>query len=574
MDLLATFIVAVGIAPVSLLSGWVVARRIKALDPAERFAVAFLPTLALVATAQLVAFIVAPQTAGLQRVVFGLLGVVAVVAVTNPKVRGELAEVPGPLRWATAAALVQLVLSEALRPIYVGGGWYADWWMHFDISRVFVGTTPIDSVWFGGYSLPSRNPFLNLIAASLSTVGADGFAGFQMVCAPLNGLFVVGVYLVARDLGREPSPGWLALLSATNFWMMHNAWYPWPKMLTLYFILLGLHFYLRALGTGFSPAGRGFAGVSLASFVLGALTHQIAVIYAGALGLHAIWSPARRRAFFQSLGPALLRATPALLLALLWYGWLLVEFGVSGIAAASPTQVMVDDHRSPDAFERAIRAVVYLGNSVFGFPAFQDLLAQPSPSQLVRTIFWVYMNLLPGALTLTGSILAVIVARRALRSRRWTQALVPKTPAAAAIATFLVVGVLLGAILHPIAVATGGAHSVFFPATVVFTLIAWRAFSRVSPRVAFWATSAVISEYVCVFWSQLLIAQNAGDQSGNVALKLERGAAFFADGLGYGRFPLGLLLLAIQIGVIAALVKTRPLVAAQHSEVLAPSAAQ
>ena len=49
--------------------------------------------------------------------------------------------------------------------------------------------------------------------------------------------------------------GLLLLLGPLNLWLLHGAWVPWPKMLTAYFLVLALHFYLRWLGSqGAGPA--------------------------------------------------------------------------------------------------------------------------------------------------------------------------------------------------------------------------------------------------------------------------------------------------------------------------------
>src|SRR5262249_50086315 len=118
------------------------------------------------------------------------------------------------------------------------------------------------------------------------------------------------------------------VLATLNLWMLHNAWFTWPKMLTAYFLLLGLYFYLQSVRL--RPADPRRAGRFFLAFwgsaMLGFLTHQVAVVYALALLLHAAVLAWRRPAYRPSWRE--LAGLPVIALAVAgpWYAWLILSF--------------------------------------------------------------------------------------------------------------------------------------------------------------------------------------------------------------------------------------------------------
>src|SRR5262249_5161221 len=150
-----------------------------------------------------------------------------------------------------------------------------DWWMHYGESLVFLGKLPVDTVWVEKYTVASRTPLYNLVLASVMSVAGEEFWVYQWASVLTNAVVALPAMLVARDL-FGPRAGRLALvLAPLNVWVLHEAWFTWSKMLTCYYLLLGLYFYLRWLRDG----GRGpFAGFWAAT-LLGFMTHQVGAVY-------------------------------------------------------------------------------------------------------------------------------------------------------------------------------------------------------------------------------------------------------------------------------------------------------
>jgi len=154
------------------------------------------------------------------------------------------------------------VCIQMLLPIYVGGNWFGDWWMHYDEALVFRGERGVETEWFGLYTLASRTPLFNLVGAFLCRSPATTSGAFQLGSTLLNWCFVSALYLVLRDLFGVRAGRIGVVLASLNLWLLHNAWFTWPKMLVVYFLLLGLHFYCgssnnaRASPRGGARVGR------------------------------------------------------------------------------------------------------------------------------------------------------------------------------------------------------------------------------------------------------------------------------------------------------------------------------
>src|SRR5262249_54262484 len=69
-------------------------------------------------------------------------------------------------------AYVHLVAIQALLPVYVGAGWFDDWWMHYDEALIFLGERSIHTTWFkdDAFNLASRTPLFNLVSAFLMSL--------------------------------------------------------------------------------------------------------------------------------------------------------------------------------------------------------------------------------------------------------------------------------------------------------------------------------------------------------------------------------------------------------------------
>src|SRR5690349_12038440 len=149
----------------ALLVGWSLLRRVERLDAEERFAASFGLGIAVLAGAQLLAF-----ATGLPPwpVVLGvpLLAVAGGLLAGRGRARpaGSWMQ-PWPLALFLLAWL-QLLLIEAVLPLFAGGNFFFDWWMHYDQALIFLGERDIHTVWSRVFTIASRNPLFNLAVAT------------------------------------------------------------------------------------------------------------------------------------------------------------------------------------------------------------------------------------------------------------------------------------------------------------------------------------------------------------------------------------------------------------------------
>jgi hypothetical protein len=327
-------------------------------------------------------------------------------------------------------------------------------------------------------------------------VGGQAFWVNQLASVLTNGVFLLPAFLVLRDLFGPRAARLGMILAPLNIWIWHEAWFTWSKMLTCYYLLLGLHFYLRWLG----GAGRGTWLGFWAATLLGFMTHQVAAVYAAALLAHAAvvaWRDPMRRP-----GRADLVAVVVLGLAVAgpWYAWLAATFGPTQIVASVPTVGMAA------STPRSALLPAYMRNlaiTVLPDRLLHALVERPfSFGAVYIHLTALYFCQLPGALTLS---LTVYLAWRGARFRRSGPA---PTPSAGfrglgAALTFVVLGGLGGLLLYPGAspYGYGLAHNAFPPSTVLLILLAWGMLARDFSRRARLATLATAAESLAVFWS-------------------------------------------------------------------------
>jgi hypothetical protein len=527
--------------PVALLAGYQLFLPVRALTPAERFALSFAPVIAFLATAQLVSF--ALNLGGrVSLFACALVVVAAVISLRNASVRLDLCRVPRGLVFAIVVAAAQLSVSLILRRAFVGGGWFGDWWMHFDIARVFVHEQVPETSWPMGSTFASRNPLLNLLGASGFALCGSNFSCFASVTVACNTLAVAGVFLLAGDLPsrrvRDQS-GFVAMFAATNFWILNSAAYTWPKMLALYFILLANHFYLRCLTAKTPDESASFLAPSVACLGLGFLAHQVTLVYAVPLVIHGLVS--RTLPALGLLGRAAARAFWAWVPVVAWYSWIGSHFGLAAVVADSPTAKMMEG--AGGAWGALTQTMQFLGNSLFGLPAVVEFVRQPGAQGLVRFALWFHMNLIPGLLTLPVLLLlpwALCAGRRHLHD--------DAVPGRTLLMWFLFGGLILSLVLHPLAAETGGAHSVFFPTAVTIAVLAWVSCLDLPQRLRQVTITLGALESFGMSWLHLASAEFASPDSGNLQLKVEKGLTFPADDAGIvSKILAAAILVSVQV---------------------------
>jgi 4-amino-4-deoxy-L-arabinose transferase-like glycosyltransferase len=577
--------IAVGFPLLAWAFGSAVLARFTRLDREERFAAGFGLGFAAVAVCAFLAFVLhAPQP-------YFNLGAVAVMLGTALLCRLTTATRPaenGPSLWPLAAvfalAYLHLVSIQALLPVYRGSYWYFDWWMHYDEALVFVGDRAAETSW-GHYTLASRTPLFNLATAFVMGVAGHGFDVYQLASATTNICFVLSLYVLLRDLfGRRAA--WLALLLAPlNLWMLHNAWFTWPKMLAAYYLVLGLYFYLQSLRrrrTEPARAAEYFFGFA-ASSLLGFMTHQVGLVYVVPLLLHAAVMAFRNRAYRPRLSELLAGTLVALAVGGPWYAWLAGTLGKDKITGSTPVtlgdasaqfrpaaiagwmgfNLLVSvvpaglgeafvSEAAPDADVPPWSVEVYRGEKRW-------LLGLPNLVALHRGLTQLYFSLLTGALTIS---LVVFLARAGVRRLRHGPALPPaKTEPAgpvlwSAVWLFLVGGTLGAAFLHPGKIPWGIAHSAAFPSAVVLTALAWGLLSRARRAAVALVCCGMVLEFVLMFWSHWWLLNRFPEVleglPGNASYK-DQTVVFLNDRIGEGQYAFLIAAALVQAALIGLL---------------------
>jgi hypothetical protein len=483
---------------VSVVIGCGALARVAWLDRFERFAASWGVGFAVLALGQFLTFLT-HDTSGLFRrgVVLASLAASAVALLTR---KGPAPTGDRPPVGLWALGLAHLAVIQAILPAYIGGGWAFDWFMHYGDARVFLRKIPVDTVWFGHYTVASRTPLFNLVTACVMAEAGDAFWVYQWASVLTNALVALPVALVLRDL-FGPRAAWLGLtLAPLNVWLLHEAWFTWSKAPALYYLMLALHFDLRWLRRD-GGADRPFLGFAFAT-VLAFLTHQACGVYAAALAAHAAFVALRDPSRRPSPRALALAAAVAVVLVGAWYAWLASTFGLAEIVARTPTVGMVAD-RSPSEPPRLLATYA------------RNLVVTVVPDRLIRAVFVepfsagavaihltaMYFSQIPGALTLS---LTAYLAARALRLFR------PPSPDPApgsrektAVLAFATLGGLGVTVLHPAASRYGLGHNVIFPTTLVVIAWAWGVVARARDRWSARACLASAAESLTVLWAHV-----------------------------------------------------------------------
>ncbi len=513
MDLLPRVVlVAVGFPLFCVGIGWGLLAALPDLDREERFAAG-----GVVGAAFLVATAFVTFLTGLPALLIGGAALIVLLAIVFGTRRPVLviSPSPWPLVGLCALGYLHLLLIQALLPEYVGGLWMGDWQHHYLGARVFAGLEPVDTEWGGAgtYTVASRTPLFNLAAAFVLELGGPEFPIYQTASTFLNVCFLPVVFVLLRDLfGRQAAKLGL-LLASLNLWLLHLAWFTWPKLLAVALVLLGLHFYLRSLQDRASDPARArrYLAYGWISLLLGYLTHQAAVVYLVVLMGHAAILAWRERGF-RFRGSLL--AFPVLSAAALlgpWYGWLLYHFGVKGTLSSTPTTQMdpaFTEAHGPAKVLYLLASVGYnLGAALVPFTLFTETGEEPwTWCEWYGRATDFYFNQLTGALTLSLSLYLLIRGGWALRGGLRTVAVTLTRPEWSAVWAFALLGGLGAALLHPLRSVNGIAHSAIFVTSVLLVVLAWGALSRAMRSVRMLVCAGMVAEFLAMFWTHIWLA--------------------------------------------------------------------
>jgi 4-amino-4-deoxy-L-arabinose transferase-like glycosyltransferase len=295
---------------------------------------------------------------------------------------------------------------------YSGGGWAGDWFEHWERARFFLERWPLEAKFIAQYALTARPPLANVVTGAWLCLTRIDFPHYQLFSTLFASLAFLPAALLARRWGGVRAVALLAVLVMVNPLFVQNATFAWTKLPAAFFVLAGLHFFLRAHETSPPPLAAAWCGTSLAA---GALAHYSAGPYIVMLASGWLAFGWRRRtdpAWWRSSGGAALSAT---LLLATWFGWSLAVYGVDGTFLTNST-VTSSDARSGNQWAKI--ALNLRDTIVPHFLRSLDtsLIAQTSPWGGWRDWFFQSYQLnLPLAL---GSLAWLAVAREAWRTAK------------------------------------------------------------------------------------------------------------------------------------------------------------
>jgi hypothetical protein len=227
--------------------------------------------------------------------------------------------------------LVWSLPALAMVRVFSGAGWGCDWIEHFQRTLFFLHHLPTNIAIAGGYILPARPPMMNLLGAFFLAQTTDLYEIHQVIFTFLNLLAFLPCCLMLRALLKSRKARYLPLtvLFALNPMMMENAWYPWTKLLAVFYVVFALWLYLAGLRKNDSLRIVS-AFLCLAA---GLLVHYSAgpylVFVAGHYLLRAFAARPHRIRELAAIG-----VSSALLLAI-WFGWSIKAYGIHDTFASN-----------------------------------------------------------------------------------------------------------------------------------------------------------------------------------------------------------------------------------------------
>lgn len=393
----------------------------------------------------------------------------------------------GSLLLLWGLGLVHLSAIQLLVPIFAGGGWYGDWYMHQVFAHVFLGLEDVGVEW-AGYTLASRTPLYNAACAAIQAVFGTSYPVFQAASTAISWTFVLPLAVLARRVASERVARLVVLGMGLNLWMLHMAWYSWSKLLCATFVLIAL--MLAVQGMERIERGEGVGtrvGAVVLSLTLAFLTHQLAAAYALVLGV-AVLARTRSRGLITPVAPVALGVGTACLLGAVWYGFLARTFGLGQALTATPATT------APGGQASTLDPMTRIADTAFNTVATMvplDLLFAAATGGLgPRQLPWLLsiwaLCLATGAYGVVG--LAVLIRGRAD----------PATPSVRLLWAVGLGGGLLATTLHPGRAAQGMGHAVFFVGVALLAVALWSALVRETAWKA-WCV-ALLAEFGLLFW--------------------------------------------------------------------------
>jgi len=297
----------------------------------------------------------------------------------------------------------------------MGGGVVGDWIEHYQRTQFFLFHWPKDFRFIHLYSLPARPPLANLVTGAFLALTNCNYAHYQVFTTLASSLvFLPALLFVFWMTSSERAAGLFLFLFMVNPFVLHNSTYPWTKLVTAFFVLTGVFFFVRSR----EEDRGGLAVGAFACLAAALLAHYSAAPYL--LGLTASWFWWRRREW-RTRRWGMETAACALAGGLLLSTWLAWAIAVYGVKATFLSNTAVTYMQAPTLPAALLEKGANVFNTVIPHPfrhLFDRYLVPDSLLFFVRDYAFVLYQLnLPMALGSAGGVLTCW-----LLWRQWRQA--------------------------------------------------------------------------------------------------------------------------------------------------------
>ncbi len=312
-----------------------------------------------------------------------------------------------------AFLLAWTLLVLAIIRNYSGALWSGDWLEHFQRTLFFLHHFAKNSPIYGLYLLPARPPMMNVLAAFFLAVTQDRFEIFQFIFVFLNLLVFLPCCLAIPLLVRVRKFSLLPLIGifAMNPAVMQNATYTWTKLLTAFFVILAVCFYL----SGWRKRDSVRLTAAFVSLAAGLLVHYSAGPYCVFFALHYLLVVFRTRPAKWKELAAIAAACGFLLLT--WFGWSLAVYGVKPTLASNTSITPQMQYQGSNLAKIAGNVLDSIVPRIAYTPSQVHLFDQPYTPGMVRdNIFLFYQTNLIFSMGLIGGPLVVWFVIAAFRS--------------------------------------------------------------------------------------------------------------------------------------------------------------
>lgn len=482
---------------------------------------------------------------------------------------------PPSLLIAFALAFLAIVSVQALIPFYSGAYWYGDWWLHYDISLFYLDHGPLDKTWFPDqYSVTARTPLFSLASGFFMSLLGREFWSFQVIASFLNTAFLIPLALLANrlGLGKKAAAALALALAIFSPAIMTSEVYTWPKLCAAFFILSALWYYLalrrQLQGAKMDPRTAALFGVHGAAAYM---IHPIGILYVlpaaadfAILSLGLLLRSRQKfiRAGWLSLAVLLLAG---LAIAAPWYAWAFHTYGVDETIKSSPSLRNMIVTKSP--FEDRLQNAVATLYPLFQQQWYSIWFANSSPLELLKcketgcygafysvTLrFW--LDTLPGALTLTGTLVLLAAIAGSLYSGSSRNFFRPSEPEFLFL-LILPIAAVLGFLTTMYVDEKGWMSILFLPLILILQCFLARSLAGWHPALRVLAFAGIFAEFILVKGSHiyLLFTERLTEyETYNLPLKADNHLVFAFDYLGGGRILFALLALALFAILAAAL---------------------